>query len=134
MPSNNEIHNHISNYLDKKKREFITESFGYTSYTAPHTMFSIGNDLPELMLKLNPPTLKVWLRCMSLLKRNHDPVMACTIIIKHEYFKDLVGRTNYYKAIKELVENEFLINTLRKSVYIVNINYANKLYKPKPDL
>ena len=134
MPTNKDIHNHISEYIDSKKREFLTPEFGFASYTAPNTMFSVSNDLPDLMLKLTTPTLRFWIKALSTLKRSQNPVLAVTILVKYEDYKELVGRTNYYKAIKELLKHELFIATLRKNVFIVNIKYANKLYKPKLDL
>jgi len=134
MPSNEDIHNHISAYIKSTIIEYITPDFGYASYTAPNTMFNISNELPDLMLKLTTPTLRLWLKALSSLTRNPNPVLAVTVTVRLEDYKELVGRTNYYKALKELQDVKLFIPTLRKNVFIVNIKHANKLYKPKLDL
>lgn len=134
MSSNKDFHNHISDYIESKRREFITPDFGYASYTSPNSTFSVGNDLPDLMLKLTTPTLRFWLKALSSLTRSSNPVLAVTILVRYEDYKELVGRTNYYAALKELQKYELLLATPKKSIYIVNVKYANKLYKPKMDL
>ena len=134
MSSNIDIHNHISEYLESRKSEYLTPEFGYASWNPPNSMFNISNNLPDILLELEPATCRVFLKILSLLKRNHDPVMAVTLHIKYEYFKNLVGRTKYYSSIKELLDKGLLIPTLRKSVYIISIKHANKLFKPKLEL
>jgi hypothetical protein len=131
MASNLEIHSHISNYLESQRTDILTDEFGYSTYTAPNTMFHISNALPEMMIRMSPRVLKVWLRSISRLRRNHDPVIACTITMSYTYYKDVVSKGSYYKALKELEDEGLLIKTLNKKVFIVNIKHANKLYKPK---
>lgn len=131
MDHNREYHKHISDYLENQKRDILTDDFGYATYTSPNTMFNISNELPEIMINMSHSTLKVWLRCLSLLKRNHDPVLACTIKMVHKEFKDIVGRTSYYKSLKELEDMDMILRTQKQSMYIVNVKMANKLFKPK---
>lgn len=134
MDHNRAYHKHISDYLDTQKRDFLTESFGYSTYTAPNTMFNLSNDMPEIMISMPPTTLKVWLRILSLLKRNHDPVLACTAYLEYDAFTDVAARTSFYKARKKLASMGLIIKTTKRSMYIVNVKYANKLFKPKLEL
>lgn len=134
MNHNREYHRHISDYLESQKKDIITDDFAYSTYTSPNTMFNISNDLPELMIAMQPTTLKIWLRMISLIRRSHDPVLACTVHVKHTAFKDIAGRTAYYKALKQLTDMELLIKTKKVSMFIVSIKYANKLFKPKFDI
>jgi len=131
MASNLEIHSHISTYLESQRTDILTDDFGYSTYTAPNTMFHMHNAMPEIMIAMPPRVLKVWLRSISRLKRNHDPVIACTIVMGYTHYKDIVSKGSYYKAVKQLEEDKFLIPTLNKKIYIVNVKHVNKLYKPK---
>ncbi len=131
---NIEIHSYISEYLKRQQREYLTEEFGFSAWTAPNTMFNINNDLPSLMLKMTTPTLRVWLRCLNLMKRNHDPVYACNIYIDYKLFNDLVAKATYYRALKELRNMNMIRRTPIKNIYIIEIFIANKLYKPKIEL
>jgi len=134
MSNTFDIHTHISSYVKSKKIDILTDDYGYSTYNHPNTTFQISNDLPEMMMKLSHSTLKVWFRIMTLLKRNHDPVYAVSVTLKIEDFNDVVGRTKYYSAIKELIEVKLLLPTPKKNLYMVSITHANKLFKPKMDL
>lgn len=131
---NDDIHKHISEYIDNQRRDYITDDFAYASYNAPHTMYAISNDLDDILLKLKPRAYKVWHRTMTLVKRNHDPVMACSVHMRYEYYTDLVSRSSYFLAIKELVDAELLLKTKSPVIKIVNVKYANKLFKPKLEI
>jgi hypothetical protein len=128
---NIKIHEHISSYVDSLRREYISDDFIYASYNAPNTTYKFANDLDHIMLSLSHPAIKVWFRTMTLLKRNSDPVLACSIQLKLEYFTDIMSRATYFKAVAELVARDLLIKTPKRSLYIINIKYANKLYNPK---
>jgi hypothetical protein len=132
--TNKILHSHISDYLESQKRDIITDEFAYSTYAPPNTMFSISNDMPMMMLAMPPGRLKVWLVCLSLMKRNHDPTIACSIVIKHEYFKDYISKSRYHICIKELIKDGLLVATPKKSVVIIHIAKASKLFKPKLEI
>ena len=124
----------ISAYLELHQKEYTTEDFIYVSYTSPNTMYSVSNNLDELLLTLSIHSIKMWHRCLSLLKRSPDATSACSITLSYENFSDILTRNYYYKAKKELVHHRLVLATSKSSIYVVNILYANKLYKPKVEL
>jgi len=97
-------------------------------------MYQVANALDELLLTCSSSTVMLWHMVLVQLKRNNDPTVAITVELKHELFKDNIGRSAYYKSIKELVHKNLLLSTPVKQQYVVNIMYANKLYKPKLDI
>lgn len=131
MKIDRDLHKALSQYLDNHKHFVQTDKFEYTTYNLPHTMYLIANELDEILLTFPPRTYKVWHRCMSLLKRNRDPVKASTLSLKYSLFEDLVSRNSYYKALKQLTESRLLLETGQRQLYLVNVQFANKLYKPK---
>jgi len=124
----------IEAYLDSHTRQFTTEEFIFNSYTAPNTMYAVSNDLDEIVLKLSFSGMKCWHRCLSLLKRSGDATKACSLVLNHKLFDDVLSRKYYYLAVKELVERSLLLATDVRGTYVVNIHCANKLYKPKLDI
>lgn len=128
------LHSEISAYLERNKRDYLTEGFGFSAYNAPNTMYNVSNDLDDILIKLPLSTTRVWHRTMKLLKRNSEPTIACTVIVKYDYYKDLMSRKTYFKAMKELKDIKLFINTSTSNMIIVNVKYANKLYKPKLEL
>lgn len=132
--SNKKQQDYIESYLESKRRDYITDSFAYASYHTPNTMFRINNRLPELELQLPYKSLQLWLRCLMLLKRNHDPVFGCTITLDAESVKDLMSANIYFKAKRHLLNEGFLIKTLKRGIYIVNVDYASKLFKAKLEI
>lgn len=124
-------HESISKYLDSQLRTYLTDEFAYASYTSPNTTFSVHNDLFEIMLGLNPSALKMYLRTVTLLKRNADPVLACTIKVKYELYEDLFSPRSFKSAKKELITKDLFLTTDHRDIVIVNVKYANKLFKPK---
>lgn len=126
-----DIHSKISEYLEQHRIEILTDEFGFATYNSPNTMYSVGNHVDELVLRLSPAALRMWHRCLSLLRRNTDPVLACSFIMKLELFEDIVTRNAYFKGKKELIRYDLILPTKDNKLYIVNIKHANKLYKPK---
>ena len=124
----------INDYLNSHERQYRTKDFIYNSYNSPNTMYQVSNNLDELLLTLSFSGLKMWHRCMSLLKRNGDPTIACTIVMNYHSFCDILSQKYYYIAMKELQQKDLLLATRYKNRVIVNIDYANKLYKPKLEI
>jgi len=121
-------------YLEQHLREYITNEFAFASYSPPNTMYQVSNDVDELILTLSFHANKMWHRSLSRLKRNQDPVKACSLMFAYSEYQDIMSLNYYYKAIKELLKVSLLYSTPNKSVYVINITYANKLYKPKLDI
>lgn len=124
----------IELYVEQHRREYITDKFEFASYHAPNTMYSVSNDLDEILLTMSYHAIKVWHRTMSLIKRNTDPVKACTIKMSYDDYKDIVSRNYFYKAVRELSDGALIYETNRRGVYVINILFANKLFKPKLDI
>ena len=130
----NKIHEHVSQYVDRHRREYITEDFAYSAYTPPHTMFDISNDLPAKLLDLSSSSIRLYLVLLSRLRRNVDVVKACTVVVKQSDLSSIMSRNTFYQSLKELIGARFVLKTKQRSTYIVNIQFANKLYKPKLDV
>jgi hypothetical protein len=128
---NRNFHKHISDYLDGQRKDYITDDYAFTSYHAPNTTYVVSNDLDDILIELPLKALRTWYRTMRLLKRNHDPVLACTVVMKYEHYKDLMSRKSFYESKALLLEAQLLIKTAKPSIMIVNVRYASKLYKPK---
>lgn len=124
----------IAQYLETHLREYHTDEYLWYSYHAPHTMYHVSNDLDEVLLEHSYHAIKMWHRTMSRLKRNRDASKACTVTMKYKAYEDILSRNYYYLALKELVNSSLLLPTPVKQVYVVNLLYANKLYKPKPEV
>lgn len=118
-------------FLDNIKQTFLTGSFAFTSYTSPNTTMEVSNDIFDIMLNMKPNELKVWLKACSMLKRNHEPTVACSVFITKEDCS--MSKSTFYDATSRLMKKELLIKTLKRSEYIVNPKYAHKLFKPKCD-
>jgi len=121
-------------YLARIKRTYITGSFAFTSYNPPNTMFEIKNDLPDLLLTLEPMALRLYLKCLTLLKRNHEPTLAITILLSHKVAADIMTRSTYYIALKQLIALGLLVKTPAQGIFIICPTYATKLFKPKLDI
>lgn len=124
----------IPEYIDRHQRSYLTKDFAYSSYHSPNTMYKVSNDLDEVLLSLSYHAIKMWHRNMTLLKRNIDPIKACSITIVYNNYDDILSRNYYYKALKELLVSNLIYPTSDKHVYVVNLVYANKLYSPKLDI
>lgn len=124
----------IQDYIDRHEREYNTKDFSYSSYNAPHTMYYVSNDLDEILLEQSVHAIKLWHVILSTLKRNVDGTKACTIVMTYESCREHLSRNYFYKAIKELVDSALLFRTPCKHTYVVNIVYANKLFRPKLDM
>ncbi len=57
--------------------------------------------------------------------------MHIIVMLVYNNFKDLYNKKTYYEAIKELIEAKLLLKTSKRGAYIVNVHFANKLFKPK---
>ena len=124
----------IQEYLSSHQRDYITDDFAYSSYNAPNTMYQVSNDLDEVLSECSLSSIKLWHLIMLCVKRNSDPVKAISVTLSHDMFTGKISRNHYYKSLKELVERRLLLTTDIKHVYIVNVQYAHKLYKPKLDI
>ena len=129
--TNTKMFQFLVDYLETCKTTYLTDKFGYTSYNKPNTMFNIHNDLPDLLLTLNSTPLRMYIKCLSLIKRSHEPTAAITISFNIKDFD--LSRSAFYSSKKELIDAGLLIKTPKPSVMIINVHYANKLFKPKFD-
>lgn len=124
----------VDQYLEQHKREYITDKFEFASYCPPNTMYHVSNELDELLLTMSNHAIRLWHRTMSRVKRNTDPVRVVTIQIEYRDYKDILSRNYFYSALKELCHSSLLLPTDQRSIYVVNLMYANKLFKPKLDI
>jgi hypothetical protein len=108
----------------------------YPSWHAPNTTFKMADDTPERLIHLSHPAIQLYLRCISLLKRNYrkvdDPVLACTIILRFADVEDVMGRTSFKKARTQLVHAGLIVlDTKRQSALVfVKPTFASKLSAP----
>jgi hypothetical protein len=126
-----EYYQEISDYIESQKITYpIGETF-YTTYNAPNTMSNIDDSTLILMKDMDVYVLKLWILAITLLKRNHDPTIACVIYLKYSEHKDYMCKSYFYKSLKRLIEDGYLIETPKRYHYIINIKHAHKLFKPK---
>lgn len=130
----NDMIKDLTRYLERHKRDIITDDYAFSTYNAPNTMYQVSNDLDSLLLTQSAKAIKLWHMVMLFLKRNSDGTKAIVVVMKYDLFSVGLSRNSFFKAFKELVDCNLLIPTLDSSVYVVNIQYANKLYKPKLDI
>ncbi len=105
----------------------------YKTYNPPNTMFEISNNLPEILLTLPTTCREMYLRILVMLKRNPDPVLSCTTIMSFKIYKEFMSRASYYKNKKLLMNEQLILKTSDPTIFVVNVNYACKLPKPKLD-
>jgi hypothetical protein len=120
-----------SQYLESHLREYLTDEFAYASYNTPNTTYRVSNDLDGLLLECSNTSIRLWHMVMMRVKRNTDPVIAVTVRLHPQDFSGGISRNAYYKSMNELTSKRLLLATHVKGEYIVNIQYANKLYNPK---
>lgn len=121
----------VQAHLDAHLQTYLGPDFGYNSYNPPNTTMVIADSLPEILLGLSGGAIRLYLRCLQLLKRNQDPVLACTVLLKASSVQDLFGERQYRRCRNELLSAGLLLATDSPSLVIVHVGYANKLYKPK---
>jgi len=124
----------METHVENKSRTYVSKDMAYTSYNAPNTMYQVSNDLDELLLTCSYHSIRLWHAIMSRVKRNQDPVKVISIELRSHMFSEYLSRNYYYKALKELVDKELLLLTTTKCLYVINIDYAHKLYRPKLDI
>jgi len=129
--TNKKLYEFIDNYLFKIRMTLSTDKFAFTTYNAPNTMFEISNDLPEIMLNMSPPALKLMLTILKEMKRNYDPTVSVTVLLGYKHYSSILCKTAYYNATKELKKLGFIISTPKQTIGIINPKMANKLFKPK---
>lgn len=127
------IYDFTDDYLNKLKRNYLTSEFGYSSWNPPNTTLTVSEHTLPLLMSLSPPTILFYISCLSMLKRNHDPVYACLICLDYKSLKVDYSKRTFYRYIQELCDKRLLIY-VSKDFYIVNIEYTHKLYKPKFDI
>lgn len=121
----------VTNYLESQLKTFFTKEFGYKRYNSPNTMYKVSNKVDDLLLTLDPYTVMFWHKCLSMLKRNTNPELSCSLLLNPLQFDSLMKRRKYYYCLKELLKCSLLIATDNKKLFIVNVDYANKLFDPK---
>lgn len=121
----------VTEFLELHKRMHGPEAFRYASYNPPNSMIHISDHCLLLMCDMSPTESKLWLNILKILKRNHEPVLACTALIKFSDLSDLMCKASFYKCLNLLVNKRFVIKTRKSFVYIVNPQFAHKLFKPK---
>jgi hypothetical protein len=128
------IHSEISRYVEGNIRTYIGGNIMYSSYNSPNTTSSVSDMLWPLLEVIEPISIKMYARSVSLLRRNPDPILACSISLHYDLYKDLMSSKSYYRAKAELIQCRLIIATSSSKLFIVNIQYTNKLYKPKLDI
>lgn len=121
-------------YIESHKRDYMTPEYQYASYTPPNTMYQVSNDIDDVLLNCSVHAIKLWHVIMSRIKRNPDPTKAITLELNYEIAKPYLSRNYYYSALKELVDKTLIHYTSSRGEFVVNICYANKLYRPKLDI
>lgn len=117
----------VQDYLATLYQEFESDNGRYGTYSKPNTTYRVHNDLDEALLTLKPAEYRMWHRTLSLLKRNADPVLACSFNPRHTCYADLMSRPSFYTALAVLTERKFFVK-INRGLYVVNPRVANKFY------
>ena len=127
------ITKNVRRYVERHRRQYQTKDFIFDAYNPPNTMFKVANELPLILLQLPNNVIRLYLFLLTLLKRNPDIAKACTVQVAPI---DVVfmSRNTFYKCINILHDKELVLKTDQDFTYIINIQYANKLYSPKPEI
>lgn len=124
----------LEDYISSKHVQIITDGFHYSGYSAPNVNYETSDKFFELLQQLTTPSIKVAARTVILLKRNHDPALAIVVYINYKDYQDIIGRSSFFKAIKELKKHEFILPLPNPDWFIVNMDYINKCFKPKYEI
>ena len=124
----------MKTHLEDKTRTYVGPDMAYHSYNPPNTMYQVANTLDQVLLTCSYHSMKLWHSIMSRVKRNTDPVKVISIELRYTLFSDHLSRNYYYMALKELTDKELIQTTTTKCLYVINIDYAHKLYRPKFDI
>lgn len=127
------ITKNVRQYVERHRRQYQAKDFIFDSYNPPNTMFKVANELPLVLLQLPNNVIRLYLFLLTKLKRNQDIAKACTVHVTHEEVT-FMSRNTFYKCINILNDKELVLKTTMDFTYIINIQYANKLYSPKPEI
>jgi hypothetical protein len=119
----------IKKYIEVNTTTVTTEHFTYKTYNPPNTMYQVSEHVDALLLEMKPSTVMIWHGILLVLKRSKSPANAVTVYLKASMFD--YHRHTYNTAIKELIRYRLLLATDVPFTYVVNIQCAHKLYKPK---
>lgn len=128
------LHEFITRYLELNTKVYNAGRYAYAAYNAPHTTYTVSDDLDEVLCECSPSAIKLWHMIMLRLKRSTDATEVVAVKIQYMMFNEKVSRNTYQRAMKELLDKELLLYTPANKQFIVNIKYAHKCYKPKPML
>ena len=124
----------MNKLLEEKTRTYVGPDMAYHSYNPPNTMYQVSNTLDEVLLSCSYHSMKLWHSIMSRVKRNSDPVKVISMELRYSHFSEYLSRNYYYMALKELTDKQLIHTTTTKCLYVINIDYAHKLYRPKFDI
>jgi hypothetical protein len=119
-------------HIDDKRHQFESP-WGYNTH-APHTTFDMANDTPELLLSLGTEAIKLYLRCLSRLKRNQDVLISCSITLELADVQDIMGKTSYNKALRVLTRAGLIRKDPDSSLVVIAPRYVNNLSPIKKDI
>ena len=119
----------IKKYLELSTTTITTEHFTYKTYNSPNTMYQVADHVDTLLVHMKPSTVMIWHHIMLMVKRGKSPIDSVTLYLKSNMFN--YHRNTYNTAIKELVQYRLLLTTDVPFTYVLNIQCAHKLYKPK---
>ena len=120
----------VQGYLSTIHTEVHSENFHYGTYSVPNATYKVHDDIDDWLLSLKPSEYRLWHRTLSLLKRNVDPVLACSFRPKHSDYCDLMSKRHFYTALAVLTERKFFVK-INRGLYVVNPRVANKCYSTK---
>lgn len=125
------LYDEVKSYIERNTFEIVTPEFHYYAYHMPNTTYQVSNDIDEILIRLSPKAYRVWHRTLSIAKRNEDPVLSCVVKCSFSLYSDVSSRNSFFAALEELCGAQLLIKTSSKGIYVINIRYASKLFKPK---
>jgi len=119
-------------YAESQERDIIIKGYHQVTYGYPRSYYKISHYTDKLLRNLSHPALILWHHGMHTLSYGKDIKKSITVTLKHSdpEIKELIGKSSFYKGIKELVRYRLLLETDETCRYIVNIDHAHKLNSP----
>jgi len=121
-------------HIEDHTRTFTTTNFAWNDLYSPNTTGVMTDACISLLNELSPMACKLYYRCISKLVRSTDPALAIVIHMHHTDCSDFLSRATYFKYFKELKDHRLILNTPKRGVYIVNVQFFSKLYKTRKAL
>lgn len=132
MTFNSKLHALLLAHITDHLRTFNTDKFVWNDFYPPNTTATITDSCVSLLATMNPHTCSLYMKIVNELTRSTDPALAVTVHLSYD--KLGMSRSSYFKSLKELKDYRLILPTPKKGMYIVNVQFFNKIYNSSKSL